>query len=37
VVEKTNQGERVLGFSTLQKYEAYHQQVKELSPNTDVV
>ncbi|MGM0876541.1 MAG: hypothetical protein ACQEWV_17680 [Bacillota bacterium] len=36
VVEKSNQGERILGFSTLQKYETYHQQVKELSPNTDV-
>ncbi|MBP1082761.1 MULTISPECIES: hypothetical protein [Bacillus] len=36
VVEKTNQGERVLGFSTSQKYEAYHQQAKELSPNADV-
>jgi hypothetical protein len=36
VIEKSNQGEKVLGFSTLQKYEAYQQQVKEFSPNTDV-
>jgi hypothetical protein len=36
VIEKSNQGERVLGFSTPQKYVAYHQQAKELSPNADV-
>jgi hypothetical protein len=36
VVEKSNQGERVLGFSTPKKYEAYDQQFKAFSPNANV-
>src|SRR5690625_7803929 len=34
VVEPTDQGEKVLGFTTTQKYEAYHEKVTGLSSNT---
>lgn len=37
VIEINDQGERILGFSTQQKFEAYHQQTKELSSNTPPV
>ena len=34
VVKATDQGEKVFGFSTPQKYEAYHQKVTERLSNT---